>query len=49
MIVPNCKLGAEGIFYLLIVRKPKSTAEQLAEIAIASAESTRKLIGVDPK
>ncbi|HHU69070.1 MAG TPA: phosphate acetyltransferase [Thermoanaerobacterales bacterium] len=50
MIVPNCKLGAEGIFLFAdCAANPNPTAEQLAEIAIASAESTRKLIGVEPK
>jgi len=50
MIVPNCNLGADGIFFFAdCAANPNPTAEQLAEIAISSAKSTKTLIGVEPK
>ncbi len=50
MIVPNCKLGAEGIFFFAdCAANPNPTAEQLAEIAITSAKTTKTLIGVEPR
>ncbi|MEW6734102.1 MAG: phosphate acetyltransferase [Acidobacteriota bacterium] len=50
MVVANCPYGADGNFIYAdcgVVIDPN--AVELAEIAIASAESTRTLLGVEPK
>ena len=50
MVVPNCPYGAEGNFIYAdcgVVINP--TAVELAEIAIASAESAATLLGVEPR
>lgn len=49
MAVPECTYGADGLFiYADCGVVPNPTAEQLADIAIISAESCRQLIGVEP-
>lgn len=49
MVVPDCPYGHEGMFiYADCGVVPNPTAEQLADIAIISAESCRSLIGVEP-
>lgn len=50
MAVPNCPYGADGNFIYAdcgVVINP--SAVELAEIAIASAENTRALLGVEPR
>jgi len=50
MIVPNCPYGEEGLFIFSdCAMVPNPNAEQLAEIAIASAETAKNLIGIDPR
>lgn len=49
MVVPNCPYGAEGAFIYAdcgVVIDP--TPSELADIAIASADSCRTLLGVEP-
>jgi phosphate acetyltransferase len=49
MVVPDCAYGADGMFiYADCGVVPNPTAEQLADIAIISADSCRTLIGVEP-
>lgn len=50
MVVPDCEYGAKGTFIYAdsgLVENP--SAEELAEIAIASAESFKILVGEEPK
>jgi phosphate acetyltransferase len=50
MVVPECPYGADGAFIFAdcgVV--PNPTPSQLAEIAIASAESARLLLDVEPR
>ncbi|MDI3540586.1 MAG: phosphate acetyltransferase [Thermosediminibacterales bacterium] len=50
MIVPNCEYGANGIMLFAdCAVNPNPTAEQLAEIAIASAKTARVLADIEPK
>ncbi|MEJ5283567.1 MAG: phosphate acetyltransferase [Brevinematia bacterium] len=49
MVVPDCKYGYEGAFiYADCGVVPEPTPEQLCDIAMASADSARKLLGVEP-
>jgi len=50
MVVPNCDMGENGIFLFSdcgLAQNP--TSEELAAIALSSADSFKKLVGVDPK
>ncbi|MCL2016912.1 MAG: phosphate acetyltransferase [Defluviitaleaceae bacterium] len=50
MVVPDCDMGENGIFLFSdcgLTQNPNS--EELAAIAISSAESFKKLVGVEPK
>ncbi|MCL2422046.1 MAG: phosphate acyltransferase, partial [Defluviitaleaceae bacterium] len=50
MVVPDCDMGQDGIFLFsdcALAQNP--TAEELAAIALSSAESFKKLINVEPK
>jgi len=50
MIVPNCEYGDAGTFIFAdCAVVPNPTDKELAEIAIASAETGRILAGIDPK
>jgi len=49
MIVPDCPYGFDGAFvYADCGVVPEPTSEQLADIAVSSAETCRKLLGVEP-
>jgi phosphate acetyltransferase len=50
MIVPNCEYGDQGMFIFAdCAVMPNPTDKELAEIAIASAETGRILCGMDPR
>jgi phosphate acetyltransferase len=50
MITPKKELGVDGLlFYADCGVNPNPTSEQLADIAITTADSFRKLVGRDPK
>ena len=50
MMVPDCKFGEEGMLVFSdCAVNPNPNAEQLASIAIATAETAKKLCGIDPK
>jgi len=50
MIIPRKEFGIDGLlFYADCGVNPNPSAEQLADIAIATADSFRKLVGWDPK
>lgn len=50
MMVPNCDMGANGLFVFADCAViPNPNAEELAAIAIASAETARVLANVEPK
>lgn len=50
MMVPNCEYGDNGILIFAdCAVNPNPTAEQLASIAITTAETAKKLLGLDPK
>ena len=50
MCVPNCEFGEEGTFVFGDCGlNPNPTSEELSEIALASAESFKKLVKKEPK
>ena len=50
MVVPNCTFGEKGtILFADCALFPNPNAEQLADIAIASAKTAENLMGVEPK
>ena len=50
MIVPNCEYGDQGMFIFAdCAVMPDPTDKELAEIAVASAETGRVLCGMDPR
>ncbi len=49
MVVPDCQYGYDGAFiYADSGVVPEPTSDQLADIAISSAETCRKLLNTDP-
>ncbi|MCJ7813874.1 MAG: phosphate acetyltransferase [Candidatus Atribacteria bacterium] len=50
MVVPDCPYGEKGIIVFAdCALNPEPNAEQLADIAIASAETGKALVGFEPK
>jgi phosphate acetyltransferase len=50
MLVPNCTLGDNGTFIFAdCAVNPDPTAAQVAEIALASAETAKILVGMEPR
>ena len=50
LVVPNCEYGENGVFVFSdCALNPKPNSEELSEIAIASAESYKQLIGDEPR
>ncbi len=50
MIVPDCEYGEDGIILFAdCAINPNPTAEQLAEIAIATAKTARVLVDLEPR
>jgi phosphate acetyltransferase len=50
MIVPECEYGDDGLFIFAdCAVTPNATAEQLAEIAYASAQTAKALVNMDPR
>ncbi len=50
MMVPDCNYGDEGLLVFSdCAVNPNPTAEQLASIAIATAETTKRLCKIEPK
>ncbi len=50
MIVPNCNLGENGLFVFAdCAVNPDPTAEQLAEIAISTANTAKILCDIEPR
>jgi phosphate acetyltransferase len=50
MMVPDCQYGEEGMLVFSdCAVNPNPNAEQLASIAIATAETAKNLCGIDPK
>jgi phosphate acetyltransferase len=50
MVVPDKKFGVNGsIIFADCAVMPDPTAEQLAEIAVCSAQNCKKLLGAEPK
>lgn len=50
MLVPNCEYGDEGMLVFSdCAVNPNPNAEELASIAIATAETARNLCGMEPK
>ena len=48
--VPNCTLGSEGTFVFAdCALNIDPTAEQLCDIAVASAATAKNVVGIDPK
>ncbi|NLG86550.1 MAG: phosphate acetyltransferase [Firmicutes bacterium] len=50
MVVPDCSLGENGVFVMAdCALNPNPTAEELAAIAVASAQTARVLAGIEPR
>ncbi|MBM3334548.1 phosphate acetyltransferase [Candidatus Sumerlaeota bacterium] len=50
MVVPNCILGGDGVYIFADSAViPDPTAEQLADIAISSADTAKALLDFDPR
>jgi len=50
MVVPNCILGGDGVYIFADAAViPDPTAEQLADIAISSADTAKALLDFDPR
>ncbi len=50
MIIPNCSYGEDGvILFADCALFPDPNAEELADIAIASAKTAKTLLGIEPK
>ncbi len=50
MLVPNCEFGEDGLLVFAdCAVNPNPTAEELASIAIATAETAKNLCKIDPK
>jgi phosphate acetyltransferase len=50
MVVPDCNLGEEGVFVFAdCALNPAPNAEELAAIGLASAQTARSLIGLEPR
>jgi len=50
MVVPDCPYGDNGVIVFAdCAINPKPNAEQLADIAIASAETGKILVGIEPR
>ncbi|MCY6372376.1 phosphate acetyltransferase [Clostridium ganghwense] len=50
MMVPNCEYGENGLLVFAdCAVNPNPTAEQLASIAVTTAETAKKLCGIDPR
>jgi phosphate acetyltransferase len=50
MVVPDCEYGDDGLFVFAdCAVNPNPSKDQLAEIALSTAETAKKLCGMDPK
>ncbi len=50
MIVPDCEFGEEGVFVFAdCALNPNPEAQELAEIAVSTAETAKSLLDFDPK
>ncbi|HHV57078.1 MAG TPA: phosphate acetyltransferase [Firmicutes bacterium] len=50
MVVPDCSLGEEGVFVFAdCALNPNPNPEELAAIALASAQTARSLVGMEPR
>lgn len=50
MQVPNCEYGEDGLLLFAdCAVNPNPTAEELASIAVATAETAKKLCGIEPR
>ena len=50
MVVPDCSYGEKGLFLFAdCAMLPNPTAEQLADIAISTADTARNLVGIEPR
>ncbi|MDK2784853.1 MAG: phosphate acetyltransferase [Bacillota bacterium] len=50
MVVPDCSFGEEGVFVFAdCALNPNPNPEELAAIAIASAQTARSLVGMEPR
>jgi phosphate acetyltransferase len=50
MVIPDCPYGENGVVVFAdCAINPEPNAEQLADIAIASAETVKVLVGIEPR